>query len=138
MVDIDETGTSSGASTISTVEMHRIIDKLKQERVRSTTKSNYYSIWKAFNKFFLKLDNKPTWEERLVLYAGYLVHSSKQSQMVCSYISAIKNILQDDGVFRWFKFTLKPPYRTGSERSLSAIWDTSHWNFFVKFGLSTA
>ena len=41
-------------------------------------------------------------------------------------------------VFRWFKFTLKPPYRTASERSLSAIWDTSHWNFFVKFGLRTA
>ena len=25
-----------------------------------------------------------------------------------------------------------------SEKFLSAIWDTSHWNFFVKFGLKTA
>ena len=41
-------------------------------------------------------------------------------------------------IFRWFKFTLKPPYSGVSERSLSAIWDTSHWNFFVKFGLRTA
>ena len=41
-------------------------------------------------------------------------------------------------VFRWFKFTLKPPYSGASERSLLAIWDTSHWNFFVKFGLRTA
>ena len=41
-------------------------------------------------------------------------------------------------IFRWFKFTLKPPYSGASERSLSAIWDTSHWNFFVKFGLRTA
>ena len=41
-------------------------------------------------------------------------------------------------VFRWFKFTLKPPYSGASERSLLAIWDTSHWNFFVKFGLKTA
>ena len=41
-------------------------------------------------------------------------------------------------LFRWFKFTLKPPYSRASERSLSAIWDTSHWNFFVKFGLKTA
>ena len=40
--------------------------------------------------------------------------------------------------FRWFKFTLKPPYSGASERSLLAIWDTSHWNFFVKFGLRTA
>ena len=39
---------------------------------------------------------------------------------------------------RWFKFTLKPPYSGASERSLSAICDTSHWNFFVKFGLRTA
>ena len=41
-------------------------------------------------------------------------------------------------IFRWFKFTLKPPYSGVSERSLLAIWDTSHWNFFVKFGLRTA
>ena len=41
-------------------------------------------------------------------------------------------------LFRWFKFTLKPPYSGASERSLLAIWDTSHWNFFVKFGLKTA
>ena len=41
-------------------------------------------------------------------------------------------------LFRWFKFTLKPPYSGASEHSLLAIWDTSHWNFFVKFGLRTA
>ena len=41
-------------------------------------------------------------------------------------------------VFRWFKFTLKPPYSGAHERSLLAIWDTSHWNVFVKFGLRTA
>ena len=29
-------------------------------------------------------------------------------------------------------------YSGASERSLLAIWDTSHWNFFVKFGLRTA
>ena len=40
-------------------------------------------------------------------------------------------------VFRWFKFTLKPPYRIMHEHLLSAIWDTSHWNFFLKFGLKT-
>ena len=41
-------------------------------------------------------------------------------------------------VFRWFKFTLKPPNSITSGNLLSAIWDTSHWNFFVKFGLKTA
>ena len=48
------------------------------------------------------------------------------------------NIFKAIHVFRWFKFTLKPPYSGASERSLLAIWDTSHWNFFVKFGLRTA
>ena len=46
--------------------------------------------------------------------------------------------LHDGTIFRWFKFTLKPPYSGAHERSLLAIWDTSHWNFFVKFGLRTA
>ena len=41
------------------------------------------------------------------------------------------------GVFRWFKFTLKPPYRIAIGNFFSAIWDTSHWNFLVKFGLKT-
>ena len=41
-------------------------------------------------------------------------------------------------LFRWFKFTLKPPYRIAIGNFFSAIWDTSHWNFLVKFGLKTA
>ena len=28
--------------------------------------------------------------------------------------------------FRWFKFTLKPPYTIMSGHLLSTIWDTSH------------
>ena len=41
-------------------------------------------------------------------------------------------------VFRWFKFTLKPPNSITSDNFLSAIWDTSQWNFLIKFGLKTA
>ena len=40
--------------------------------------------------------------------------------------------------FRWFKFTLKRPYTITHGNLLSAIWDTSHWTSFVKFGLKTA
>ena len=40
-------------------------------------------------------------------------------------------------VFRWFKFTLKPPNSRVHGNFFSAIWDTSHWNFFVKFRLKT-
>ena len=32
----------------------------------------------------------------------------------------------------------KPPYRIMHGNFLWAVWDTSHWNFFVKFGLKTA
>ena len=35
---------------------------------------------------------------------------------------------------RWFKFTLKPPNRITGEKLRLAIWDTSFWNFWVKFG----
>ena len=41
-------------------------------------------------------------------------------------------------LFRWFKFTLKPPYTVAHGNLSSAIWDTSHWTSFVKFGLKTA
>ena len=37
-------------------------------------------------------------------------------------------------VFRWFKFTLKPPNRITNGKLRLAIWDTSFWTFLVKFG----
>ena len=90
---------SLGESAISTAEMRRIVDRLKLDWIWDSTKANYHSIWKTFNKFFLQLDVKPrTWEDCLVLYVGYLVKTDKKSQTVKSYISAIKNILRDDGV----------------------------------------
>ena len=36
--------------------------------------------------------------------------------------------------FRWFKFTLKPPYRITHDKLRLAIWDTSFWTFWLKFG----
>ena len=45
---------------------------------------------------------------------------------------------QTSTVFRWFKFTLKPPYTIMHGNLSSAIWDTSHLTSFVKFGLKTA
>ena len=36
--------------------------------------------------------------------------------------------------FRWFKFTLKPPYSITHGKLQLAIWDTSFWTFLVKFG----
>ena len=53
-------------------------------------------------------------------------------------VNLFKNIISFGILFRWFKFTLKPPYRIAIGNFFSAIWDTSHWNFLVKFGLKTA
>ena len=37
-------------------------------------------------------------------------------------------------VFRWFKFTLKPPYSIAHDKLRLAIWDTFFWTFWLKFG----
>ena len=39
-----------------------------------------------------------------------------------------------DPFFRWFKFTLKPPYSIVHDNLRLAIWDTSFWTFWLKFG----
>ena len=79
--------------------MESIVDKLKMERNRTSTKDNYYGIWKSFNTFFLKLDRKPdTWEERLNLFVAYLVETNKKSQTIKSYVSAIKAVLRQDDI----------------------------------------
>ena len=58
----------------------------------------YYTVWKLFSQFYLKLDIKPTlWEDRLTLFVGYLISKDRKSGTIRSYISAIKSILRDDG-----------------------------------------
>ena len=37
-------------------------------------------------------------------------------------------------LFRWFKFTLKPPYSIAHDKLWLAIRDTSFWTFWLKFG----
>ena len=51
------------------------------------------------NEFVIRLDRKPpTWEERMVLYVGYLITQNKKSTTIRSYISAIRSVLRDDDV----------------------------------------
>ena len=72
-----------------------VISELKLHKHRSSTRKNYYNIWKKFNEFFLKLDIKPTsWEDRLVLFMGYLANENMKASMIKSYILAIKAVLQ--------------------------------------------
>ena len=79
--------------------MERLVSKLKNDKHRTSTKLNYYCVWRNFNEFFIKLDRKPdTWEQRLVLYVGYLIENKRKSTTIRSYISAVKSDLQDDGI----------------------------------------
>ena len=93
-----ETTSSSGESSISMAAVQSIIDKLRLQKNHSSTTNSYYRIWKKFNEFFIKLDSKPScWEDRLVLFVGYLINMNRQSSTIKSYISAIKSVLRDDG-----------------------------------------
>ena len=86
-------------SYISTKAIQIFVDRLKVERNRSSTRRTYHGIWKTFNEFIIKLDNKPkTWEDRLTLFIGYLVSKRRKSGTIRSYISAIKTVLTKDGV----------------------------------------
>ena len=70
------------------------MEELCHKANRDSTEANYYTVWKLFNKFFLKLDVRPkSWEERLVLFVGFLVDQNKKSTKIRSYISAIKSVL---------------------------------------------
>ena len=90
---------SSSTSTISTTAMEQIVERLKGSKHRGTTRKNYLSVWRSFNQFFIKLDRKPkTWEDRIILFVGFLIESNKKSQTVRSYVSAIKSVLGDDGI----------------------------------------
>ena len=69
------------------------------ERFRDTMKKNYYTIWKIFSNFYLKLDYKPNnWEDRLILFAGYLADKECKSSTIKSYVSAIKAVVMNEGI----------------------------------------
>ena len=77
-----------------------IIDTLHLQRHRSTTRHTYYIMWKKFNQFIAKLDHKPTnWEDRLVLFTGYLVDRQFQSSTIRSYISAMRSVLSEINIW---------------------------------------
>ena len=82
--------------------MERILDQLKANPHRSTTKKTYHKVWEKFNKFVIKLDRIPKkWEQRLSLYIGYVIKYKRlKSTTVKSYISAIKSVLLSDG-YQW-------------------------------------
>ena len=55
--------------------------------------------------------------------------------------NALWTVEMVSSLFRWFKCKLKCklklPNSMAIENFFLVIWDTFHWNFFVKFGLKT-
>ena len=91
----------SSTSWICCKDMERILDNLRSKQNRESTAQNYYSIWKQFNKFMVKLDVWPRdWEHCVALYCTYLVNEGRQSNTINSYISTIKAILRADK-YKW-------------------------------------
>ena len=79
--------------------MERILEMLKANQNRESTKHNYQSIWRQLNHFLVKLDHVPKdWEDRTSLFCTYLISRGIQSSTIRSYVSAIKNIIKTDNV----------------------------------------
>ena len=82
------------SSTVSTQSIINIIDKLKSQRFRDSTRNNYYRVWKLFAQFFIRLDIKPSsWEDKITLFVGYLVDNNLKSTTVRSYLSVLHSVL---------------------------------------------
>ena len=76
------------------------MERLKTQHCRNSTRETYHKIWNRFSKFFIRLDDKPdTWENRIILFVGYLIEECKlQSSTIRSYISALKTVLAEDKI----------------------------------------
>ena len=76
-----------------------MLERLKMHQHRDSTDANYYTVWKLFNQFFIRLDSKPTrWEDRLALFVTHHINEGTQSQTILSYISAIRSVLKAENV----------------------------------------
>ena len=81
------------------MEIQGIVEKLRRQRYRYSTKKNYYAIWRSFNQFIVHLDIKPlAWEDRLPLYIAYLIENRRRSATICSYVLAIRAILKENDI----------------------------------------
>ena len=95
------TSASSESSRISSKDVKIILNNLLTKQNRDSTTMTYLRIWRQFNSFLIKLDDRPNkWEDRVVLFLAYKIENGLQSASVKSYNSAIKRVLIDDG-YHW-------------------------------------
>ena len=112
--------------------MTRIMNQLSTQNNRGTTKRQYLAVWRAFNKFVIRLQPIPkTWEHRVNLYVAYLVKKGTQSSTIKSYISAIKSVLSDDG----YEWNQKKGVLASLTKCCKLINDTVRNRFPIQKGL---
>lgn len=76
-----------------------IVERLENADIQDSTKAMYHSVWCNFNQFLISFDDLPTsWEDKMVLYASFLADIGSCSATVASYMSAIRYVLQHDGL----------------------------------------
>ena len=99
MVKKKANSSQSSSTTISTIELQNIVERLKTQRFRSSTQKTYYAVWKQFANFYLRLDYKPlVWEECITLFIVYLIENKLKSSTIKSYLSALRGVLAEDGI----------------------------------------
>ena len=83
------TDSTSSRGSISKKRLSNIVEiEIQHERTIMVLGENLMN-------FFIQLDRKPdNWEDRLTLFVGYLIENKRK----CSYISAIKAVLKQDGI----------------------------------------
>ena len=58
----------------------------------------------------------------------------QQLESLIGKLQFVSNCVRPGRLFRWFKFTLKPPNSIAIGKLRLAIWDTCFWTFWLKFG----
>ena len=92
---------SSTSSQLPTKYMQEVLDMLKYMKHRQSTAETYHWVWHCFNKFLIRLDDRPIlWEHKMQLFCTYLVEQGSQSSTIKLYVSAIKSVLESDG-YEW-------------------------------------
>ena len=76
------------------------------------------------------------WKHPIGYFLQNKMSASVQAQLIkdCIGLLSAEKLNVVALVFRWFKFTLKPPYSIAHDKLRLAIWDTSFWTFWLKFG----
>ena len=94
--------------------------------------ARFLSVWQSFFKNRIELAS----EGGCAL--GFIVEEMFVTRRPAEHVNPddlrVLVIRKGAWLFRWFKFTLKPPYSIARDNLRLAIWDTSFWTFWLKFG----